>query len=290
VSAADPVDRATGRLVHLPDAPFLVGDLDPAEILAAYVDGPVIVDNDVNWAARAERDALAATPVSDFAYVFLGEGLGAARRNLPSSTSVRNCHHRYPCEAAWPGRPTEPGSPSEGTGEIALLETGSWKIQARFEVEDLVNALAIDPAGRVAVATSGSILIVRSPDGELLHRLDGHLSSISAVGWTADERLFSGGYDGQVIRWDLDGNQPALTVDPGPGAVWDLAIDGDELMTVTSVGSLAWHLHTTGQTRCRVALDTALSSCSLSSRGGLAAVGGAAGVAVFRRMPVRRGL
>ena len=25
VSAADPVDRATGRLVHLPDAPFLVG-------------------------------------------------------------------------------------------------------------------------------------------------------------------------------------------------------------------------------------------------------------------------
>jgi ROK family len=164
VSAADPVDRATGRLVHLPDAPFLVGDLDPAEILAAYVDGPVIVDNDVNWAARAERDALAATPVSDFAYVFLGEGLGAARRNLPSSTSVRNCH------------------------------------------------------------------------------------------------------------------------------VWDLAIDGDELMTVTSVGSLAWHLHTTGQTRCRVALDTALSSCSLSSRGGLAAVGGAAGVAVFRRMPVRRGL
>ena len=27
VSAADPVDRHTGRLVHLPDAPFLVGEL-----------------------------------------------------------------------------------------------------------------------------------------------------------------------------------------------------------------------------------------------------------------------
>jgi hypothetical protein len=25
VSAADPVDRATGRLVHLPDSPFLLG-------------------------------------------------------------------------------------------------------------------------------------------------------------------------------------------------------------------------------------------------------------------------
>ena len=57
VSAADPVDRATGRLVHLPDAPFLVGELAPVELLAALVDGPVIVDNDVNWAARAERDA-----------------------------------------------------------------------------------------------------------------------------------------------------------------------------------------------------------------------------------------
>src|SRR5690349_7589418 len=29
VSAADPVDRAGGRLVHLPDSPFLVGELDP---------------------------------------------------------------------------------------------------------------------------------------------------------------------------------------------------------------------------------------------------------------------
>src|SRR5690349_22169206 len=28
VSAADPVDRTSGRLVHLPDSPFLVGDLD----------------------------------------------------------------------------------------------------------------------------------------------------------------------------------------------------------------------------------------------------------------------
>ena len=59
VSAADPVDRATGRLVHLPDAPFLLGELDPPAVLAELVDGPVIVDNDVNWAARAERDAAA---------------------------------------------------------------------------------------------------------------------------------------------------------------------------------------------------------------------------------------
>ena len=80
VSAADPVDRATGRLVHLPDSPFLVGDLDPVEALAPHVAGPVVVDNDVNWAAQAER-ARAEAPLDDFAYLYLGEGLGCALVN-----------------------------------------------------------------------------------------------------------------------------------------------------------------------------------------------------------------
>ncbi|MGX6603594.1 ROK family transcriptional regulator [Micromonosporaceae bacterium Da 78-11] len=74
VSAADPVDRTTGRLIELPDSPFLLGELDPVEILAPYVTGPVTVDNDVNWAARAELEHAPA----NFAYLFLGEGLGCA--------------------------------------------------------------------------------------------------------------------------------------------------------------------------------------------------------------------
>ena len=77
VSAAAPVDRATGRLVHLPDSPFLLGELSPADVLAGLVDGPVMVDNDVNWAARAERDA-DSSQLDDFAYLHLGEGLGCA--------------------------------------------------------------------------------------------------------------------------------------------------------------------------------------------------------------------
>jgi predicted NBD/HSP70 family sugar kinase len=72
VSAADPVDRGTGRLVELPDAPFLVGALDAPAVLAELVDGPVIVDNDVNWMARAEHGH------ADFVYVYLGEGVGCA--------------------------------------------------------------------------------------------------------------------------------------------------------------------------------------------------------------------
>ena len=76
-SAAGPVDRATGRLVALPDAPFLLGDLDAVAVLAPFTPGPVIVDNDVNWAARAERDH-ACPALGDFAYLYLGDGLGAA--------------------------------------------------------------------------------------------------------------------------------------------------------------------------------------------------------------------
>ena len=81
VSVADPVDRGTGRPVHLPDAPFLVGDLDPRSLLAAVVSGPVLVDNDVNWAARAEQSAVAGGDESgyrDFVYLYLDEGLGCA--------------------------------------------------------------------------------------------------------------------------------------------------------------------------------------------------------------------
>jgi predicted NBD/HSP70 family sugar kinase len=77
VSAADPVDRSSGRLVQLPDAPLLVGNLDPVSVLSPLVSGPVLVDNDVNWAARAERDA-GVGPVDDFVYLHLGEGLGCA--------------------------------------------------------------------------------------------------------------------------------------------------------------------------------------------------------------------
>jgi predicted NBD/HSP70 family sugar kinase len=89
VSAADPVDRATGRLVSLPDAPFLVGELSPAEALGGLVAGPVLVDNDVNWAARAERLVAEPGSMDDSVYLYLGEGLGCA---VVSDGEVRRGH------------------------------------------------------------------------------------------------------------------------------------------------------------------------------------------------------
>jgi predicted NBD/HSP70 family sugar kinase len=104
VSAADPVDRESGRLVELPDSPFLVGALDPPAVLADLVDGPVTVDNDVNWAARAELGRAA-----DFVYVFLGEGLGAA---VVSDGEVRRGHAGLAGEIAH--------LPTVGPGGVAM--------------------------------------------------------------------------------------------------------------------------------------------------------------------------
>jgi predicted NBD/HSP70 family sugar kinase len=85
VSAADPVDRESGRLVELPDAPFLVGELDAPAVLSRLVGGPVTVDNDVNWMARAELGR----GIRDLVYVFLGEGVGTA---VVSDGEVRRGH------------------------------------------------------------------------------------------------------------------------------------------------------------------------------------------------------
>lgn len=78
LSIAGPVDRATGRLVQLPDSPFLVDALDPLPVITPLLGVTPVVDNDVDWAALAERTHGVAQGLDDFAYVFLGPGLGGA--------------------------------------------------------------------------------------------------------------------------------------------------------------------------------------------------------------------
>jgi len=57
--------------------------------LADLVAGPVLVDNDVNWAARAERLVAESGSMDDFVYLYLGEGLGCA---VVSDGEVRRGH------------------------------------------------------------------------------------------------------------------------------------------------------------------------------------------------------
>ncbi|MFI5891225.1 ROK family transcriptional regulator [Actinoplanes sp. NPDC051513] len=139
VGAADPVDRATGRLVHLPDSPFLVGELDPVAILAPL---EVVVDNDVNWAALAEP----ARP-RDFAYLYLGEGLGCA---IVNDGEVRRGHGGLAGEiahvlTAGPGGRAAPFI--EIFGELGLRREGSTAI-------DVERVLASDGATREAIVAA----------------------------------------------------------------------------------------------------------------------------------------
>jgi predicted NBD/HSP70 family sugar kinase len=76
LSVANPVDPGTGDIVALPDSPFPEGLVRPAALLADLVPAPVRVDNDVNWAALAERRLGAARDTDTFAYLYVGAGLG----------------------------------------------------------------------------------------------------------------------------------------------------------------------------------------------------------------------
>src|SRR3954469_5684359 len=155
VSAADPVDRATGRLIHLPDAPFLVGELDPVEILAPLVAGPITVDNDVNWAARAERAAGHQGELDNFAYLYLGEGLGCA---VVADGEVRRGHGGLAGEIAHlltRGRAGHAVAFTEVFAELQLRRPNSTAI----DVPALMRAAdaATDPTDGVLAALAEAV-------------------------------------------------------------------------------------------------------------------------------------
>jgi len=153
VSAADPVDRASGRLVELPDSPFLVGALDPPAVLAGVVDGPVSVDNDVNWAARAEHGRAA-----DFVYVYLGEGLGAA---VVSDGEVRRGHAGLAGEIAH--------LPTVGPGGVAMPFT------------DVFAALGLHRPGSTAIDVPALLAAAARDASDLARAICGVLAAAVAL-------------------------------------------------------------------------------------------------------------
>lgn len=76
LSVANAVDPNTQEILALPNTPFPEGLLRPADIFSRLGGVPLIVDNDINCAARAEHRIGAARGIEDFAYVFIGAGLG----------------------------------------------------------------------------------------------------------------------------------------------------------------------------------------------------------------------
>ncbi|HEX4360624.1 MAG TPA: ROK family transcriptional regulator [Pseudonocardia sp.] len=77
VSVANPVDPVTREVIALPNSPFPEGRLPVRETVAGLVDpAPLLVDNDVNFSALAERRTGAASAAESFVYLYLGAGLG----------------------------------------------------------------------------------------------------------------------------------------------------------------------------------------------------------------------
>ncbi len=196
VSAADPVDRFSGRLVQLPDAPFLVGELSPVDVLAPLVDGPVVVDNDVHWAARAEREIGTSedgVALDNFAYLFLGEGLGCA---VVSDGEVRRGAHGI-------------------AGELAHLVTRSLDGRAvRFT--DVFADLELRRTGTTAIDTDRLLaqLDPESSDSERIAAVLGVAISdvlTALVALTDPSMIIIGGDWGpavlDIIRAEFD-NQP----------------------------------------------------------------------------------
>lgn len=142
VSVADPVDRRTGRVVELPESPFLVGELDPVALLADVLPVRPVVDNDVSWALLAEHTEGAAQGVDDVLHLYLDEGMGAAMwaggrplhgaRGLAgeiaySRTSVRGRSTRTPAS----------GTLMECVAALGYLEDGTKSVDVDSLLEDL---------------------------------------------------------------------------------------------------------------------------------------------------------
>ena len=89
VDAYGGVTAQAGEPLRLPARPAGVTASVRADALRGLVSGPVMVGNDVNWAARAERSAGGPGLMDDFVYLYLGEGLGSA---VVSDREVRRGH------------------------------------------------------------------------------------------------------------------------------------------------------------------------------------------------------
>ncbi len=222
LSLAGPVDKRTGRLVHLPDSPFLVDELDPRTLLGARLPG-LHIDNDVNWAALAEAQAGRAQDLDEFVYCHLGFGLGGAivrervvfsgsaglageiahvRTSGPEGRSMRLVE----CFETW--GLTQPGTPTIDVPRvIAALDEPPRR-------EAIVDAVAGAIASIVTVLNPAGVMIGGpwSSATGLIDRLATRVGELSAV--PVDVRLAELGMDAPLTGAALHavaGAQASLT-------------------------------------------------------------------------------
>jgi WD40 repeat protein len=130
---------------------------------------------------------------------------------------------------AWPWlRPLKQSlSPPGGPLIRTLEDTGT------------VNAVAVTPDGRRAVAASGdgTLRLWDLDSGQTLHTLEGHTRRVNAVALTPDGwRALSASEDGTLRLWDLDNGQTLRTLEGHTRAVNAVALTSDGWRAVSASG------------------------------------------------------
>jgi WD40 repeat protein len=64
---------------------------------------------------------------------------------------------------------------------------------------------------------SGNIRLWQMPDGSHIHKWQAHTGSVNGILFLqGDKRLVSGGYDGRIVEWSMDGSQIRSVTTPSP--------------------------------------------------------------------------
>ncbi|GAA4801848.1 ROK family transcriptional regulator [Actinomycetospora chlora] len=166
VSIANPVDPATGRVVELRESAFPAGVVGTDDVRGVPPD-MVVLDNDVNFAALAERDHGAAVDTPTFAYLYVGERHSVGLGLVIDGVLVRGAR----------GLAGEIGylPLGEGTGRFRFGETVAGFGLSAPAAEETVAADVLERAGRtlgeaavaVCACVDPGLLVLGGPVGLL---------------------------------------------------------------------------------------------------------------------------
>ncbi|MET3805102.1 putative NBD/HSP70 family sugar kinase [Nakamurella sp. UYEF19] len=166
LSVANPVDPKTSQIVDMPHSPFPEGVIQPARVLAGLVAAPVLIENDVNLEALAERLGGAAMGVDSFAYLHLGAGFGLGL--YVGDRLIRGAHGMageigYVSVGSDP--PNGPGGDRWQRGDLAQMVAAAGFGRPDAPSNDVAAVLATftrakrgEPSASVAAAAFGTMI------------------------------------------------------------------------------------------------------------------------------------
>lgn len=206
-SQGNPVAPTTQQPIALSPSPFPEGHGDVLAVLRTVCDGPVRIDNDVNWATLAEHRLGAARALADAVLLYLGPGVGAG---VLLSGTVQRGHHGTGGELGYLRR-------GKRTLMSLLLEHGgAIPGTERLDVPRIRGLFANDPTGpratrfiEVLAEAVSNITTFLDPQALILTGPLAQSSSFVAQLTTALHHLGPGG-DPEVILGELGGDAPLL--------------------------------------------------------------------------------